>query len=128
MTNFEWMQKHHGCTATQWAKLLASEQICHHWAEEKCNGTIQQDDDQPPHRFSPDRYGTPTADQGPINDEEEWAVRKAQEIAAGLGGLIYHQGDPRCCSLYFYTAEELAKHGESIERCYNRVGTALCGE
>jgi len=128
MTNFEWMQKHHGCNKAQWQLLKKYERTCHRWAEEECNGTIQQDDDQPPHRFGPDRYGTPAVDQGPIEDKEVKAIEQAEEIATELGGLIFHQGDPRGCSLYFYTAEELAKHGESIERCYNRVGTAICGE
>ena len=128
MTNFEWMQKHHGCTSRQWGRLRTCQMICHKWAEEECNGTIQQDDDQPPHRFGEDRYGTPTVDLGPIEDKEAKAIRQAEEIAAELGGLIFHQGDPRGCSLYFYTADELAKRSDPISSCYNMIGTALCGE
>ena len=128
MTNYEWMQKHHGCNEAQWQLLRKYERVCHRWAEEECNGTIQQEDGEPPHRYGNDRYGTPTVDLGPIEDKEAKAIRQAGRIAAELGGLIFHQGDPRGCSLYFYTADELAKHGDPIETCYNRVGTAICGE
>ena len=128
MTNFEWMQKHHGCTSDQWGRLRTCQMTCHWWAEEKCNGTIQQEEGESPHRYGRDRYGDPMVDRGPIEDKEAKAIKEAQKIAAELGGLIFHQGDPRGCALYFYTADELAKHGEPIERCYNRVGTAICGD
>ena len=128
MTNFEWMQKHHGCNKAQWQLLKKYERICHEWAEMKCNGTIQQEDGEPPHRYVIDRYGTPTVDLGPFEDEEAKAIRRASRIAAELGGLIFHQGDPRGCSLYFYTAEALAERSDPISSCYNMIGTAICGD
>ena len=128
MTNFEWMQKHHGCNKAQWQLLKKYERICHEWAEMKCNGTIQQEDGEPPHRYVIDRYGTPTVDLGPFEDEEAKAIRRANRIAAELGGLIFHQGDPRGCALYFYTADELAKRSDPISSCYSMIGTAICGE
>ena len=128
MTNFEWMQKHHGCNKAQWQLLKKYERICHEWAEMKCNGTIQQEDGEPPHRYVIDRYGTPTVDLGPFEDEEAKAIRRASRIAAELGGLIFHQGDPRGCALYFYTADELAKRSDPISSCYSMIGTAICGQ
>ena len=128
MTNFEWMQKHHGCNEAQWQLLKKYERICHEWAEMKCNGTIQQEDGEPPHRYVIDRYGTPTVDLGPFEDEEAKAIRRASRIAAELGGLIFHQGDPRGCALYFYTVDELAKRSDPISSCYSMIGTAICGE
>jgi hypothetical protein len=47
----------------------------------------------------------------------------ARKIAAKHGMSVYHQGDPRGCALYVYSAADLK--GRKIDECYSTVARAV---
>jgi hypothetical protein len=101
----------------EWAALKRCERTIHSWAEELCNGTIQEVENGIYHRFYNDRYGCPSI-QGPrIADKSEKAMQRAQDIAKQHGFSVYEQGDPRGCALYVFRASDLK--GRSIDECYS---------
>jgi hypothetical protein len=101
----------------EWAALKRCERAIHSWAEELCNGTIQEVENGIYHRFYNDRYGCPTI-QGPrIADKSEKAMQRAQGIAKQHGFSAYEQGDPRGCALYVFRAGDLK--GRPIDECYS---------
>lgn len=104
----------------EWTALKRCERTIHAWAEELCNGTVQEVEDGIYHRFYNDRWGTPTV-QGPrIADESEKAMEQARKIAAAHGLSAYEQGDPRGCTLYVFNPADLA--GRPIDCYYSTVG------
>lgn len=109
-------------------RLCRIQSHLHEWAEEECNGTIQWEDPECTiaRRYYPDRYGTPTH-KGPIipNREAEY-IREAERLAAECGGRIYHQGDPRGCSLYFYRDSDLEGRSFPIDQIYSTAALACC--
>ena len=107
----------------EWAALKRCERILHSWAEELCNGTIQETENGNYHRFYNDRYGSPTI-QGPrIADKSERAVKRAQGIAALHGLSVYEQTDPRGCALHIYNAADLK--GRDVSAYYSSIGRAV---
>ncbi len=108
----------HPFSAADWASLKRLAKIIHKWNEDECNGIIQYDDDGiTPRRYHNDRYGCPCVPGSAVPDKSEAAVENARKIAAKHGLSIYHQSDPRGCSLYVYNAHDLK--GRKIDECYS---------
>jgi len=126
----------YGFTYGQADELRRIEQTLHTWAEHECNGVIQRDEDTGiPYWHSPssgDRLGA-------TSDREGGALRRAANIVASRNGVrrpdlaagelmplnIFHQGDPRGCSLYLYRDCDL--DGMDVDCCYDSRGTHCCG-
>ncbi len=53
-------------------------------------------------------------------------LKKPRTLAAQCGGKIYHQGDPRGCSLYFYRESDLEGYNFPIDQVYNVAALACC--
>jgi hypothetical protein len=111
--------------------LLRCSATLHTWSEHCCNGAIQRDEETgKPYWYS--AYACKRL--GPARDAEAGALKQANAIAARQGFSIYHQGDPRGCSLYLYRPEDLTRIAERhptvgelvcIESYYNSIGTAV---
>jgi hypothetical protein len=108
-------------------RLCQIERNLHKWAEDECNGFIQWDDEDCtiPRRYRPNEFGCPV--KGPvIANREARYLKEAQTLAAECGGKIYHQGDPRGCSLYFYRESDLEGYNFPIDQVYNVAALACC--
>ena len=114
MTNFEFLERHHGLTQYAWKQLRTICRELHHRDELCCNGDVEYGDD----------------------GKTEELLERASRQAARFGLKVYHQGDPRGCSLWVYTqsslnealerSENLRQPGMQIRACYNNIGTAIC--
>lgn len=95
-------------TTAEWKTLKSLEKIIHQWNEDECNGAIQWEDskEETPRRYYLDNYGSYTKKGPVIVDKENQALESARKIAGKYGLSIYHQLDPRGCSLYVYNAAE----------------------
>lgn len=123
-----------GFSYRQSDSLRRIEQTLHTWSVHECNGTIERDDETGRPYWS--REGQRI---GATSDRERGALKRAQEIInsrnnhlrqeiqAGQAKPIrmFHQGDPRGCSLYLYSVDDL--NGLSIDFCYDSRGTHCCG-
>lgn len=109
----------HPFTAAEWIQLRQYARIIHQWNEDECNGTIQWhgDNEETPKRHFQDRYGCFTIVGPTIQDKEKQSLESARKIAAKHGLSIYHQSDPRGCSLYVYNVHDLK--GRKIDECYS---------
>lgn len=108
---------------SQWEtdKLLRCEKVLHTWAEHECNGAIQRDEET----NIPYWYNTNTGRKlYRTADRETGALKRAAAIAKAHNVKIYHQGDPRGCSLYIIRRHDIPK-GSKVESCYSR-GIAIC--
>lgn len=112
----------HPFTAAEWASLKRLAKIIHQWNEDECNGAIQWhgDNEETPKRHFQDRYGCFTVVGPTIQDKERQSLESAWKIAESHGYSVYHQSDPRGCSLYLYHACDIPK-GRKIEECYSTI-------
>lgn len=60
----------------------------------------------------------------PIPDRESGALKRAEAIAKAHGLTIYHQSDPRGCSLYLIRPGDVPV-GYTVDSCYTN-GIAIC--
>jgi hypothetical protein len=106
-------------TAVEWASLKRLAKTIHRWNEDECNGAIQWhgDNEETPKRYFQDRCGCFTVVGPTIQDKEKQSLESARKIAAKHGLSIYHQADPRGCSLYVYSVHDLK--GRKIDECYS---------
>jgi hypothetical protein len=109
----------HPFSAAEWASLKRLAKIIHKWNEDECNGAIQWhgDNGETPKRYFQDRYGCYTIPGPTIQDKEKQSLESARKIAAKHGLSVYHQPDPRGCSLYVYNVHDLK--GREIDECYS---------
>ena len=109
--------------APVFTRLCAIQKRLHQWAEAECNGEIQWDDHDCtiPRRYYSDR-GCFTVKGPIIPNQEAKLLKEAAKLAAQCGGLIYHQGDPRGCALYFYRLEDLRNY--PIDQSYSSIALA----
>lgn len=123
-----------GFTADEAATLIRASARLHSWAEHECNGVIQRDEKTNIPYWHSSHDGKRI---GRAPDAETGALKRAKDIAARHGYLIYHQGDPRGCALYLYRQKELDAYASrvmrpeqrneaSIDSCYSSVGFAVC--
>ena len=107
-------------------QLCDLERKLHKWAEDECNGAIQWIDDQTPRRYRKDPWGDHTIPGQIIPNRELVWLTQAQTLATQCGGAIYHQTDPRGCTLYFYRESDLDGYSYPIEQIYSTVALACC--
>ena len=112
-------------SAAEWASLKRLAKIIHKWNEDECNGAIQWhgDNEETPKRYFQDRCGCFTVVGPTIQDKEKQSLESARKIAAKHGLSIYHQADPRGCSLYVYSVHDLK--GRKIDECYSVMARAV---
>jgi len=108
------------------ARLCFIQEHLRQWAEDECNGRIQRDDYGAPCHYRPDRWGDFTILVGPMPDLETRYLAEAKDIARQIGGHVYHQTDPRGCTLYFYRASDLVGHSGPIDSIYSTVALPCC--
>lgn len=110
-------------TTAEWASLKRLAKVIHKWNEDECNGAIrwEGDNEEIPRRYYLDNYGTYTK-AGPImRNKEQQSLESAWKIAESHGYSVYHQTDPRGCSLYLYHACDIPKGGK-IDELYSSIG------
>ena len=115
MTNQEFLARL-GVSRTTWYELRRICRRLHKLDEMACNGEIQDPNDTDTwYRYQPIDL-----------------VRLAADLVKRHGLSVYHQGDPRGCSLYVYKQEDLercsrgSEPGYGISAYYNTIGTAIC--
>ena len=137
MTNFEFLERHNGLTQYAWRQLRSICRELNAWDVMRCNGEIQYDDDSGKvYRYASSRYGDFTERPVVVPDRAAQLLERASTQAARFGLKVYHQEDPRGCSLYVYTQqalndalerrEKLRQPGMRISACYNSIGTPIC--
>jgi hypothetical protein len=104
----------YGVTPEELLALLRIERTLGRWAVLQCNGDVYVDDDG----AARDCHGRP------VRNPETGALRRAAAIAKAHRLMVYHQGDPRGCSLYLLRRGDVPK-GLSPEAYYTR-GIAVC--
>jgi hypothetical protein len=97
----------YGVTPEELLTLLRIERTLGRWALLQCNGDAYIDDDG----AARDCHGRA------IRNPEPGALRRAAAIAKAHRLTIYHQGDPRGCSLYLLRRGDVPK-GKSADSCY----------
>lgn len=130
-----------GFTYEESAALRRIEMTLRRWGEAECNGEIQRDDETgKPRGYYTGPFPGNDRPSWPIADREAGALRRCKAIVDarnrreyGEGSRLadlapdfvtfYHQGDPRGCSLYLITREQLGN--AAIDSVYNR-GLAVC--
>ncbi len=95
------------------------------WFEHECNGDIQRDETtDKPYAHVQHYYQGGMESRYPIADRETGARKRLAAIMANYPTLTaYVQGDPRGCSLYILTADQLTGPGRQtpdISSIYNR--------
>ena len=90
-----------------------------HWFERQCgidNGCIERDETT----NKPYWLNSMTMKRYPIADRETGAYKRLKAVMAKYPALTYYvQGDPRGCSLYILTADQLDSR-YSIDSIYTR--------
>ena len=123
----------HGVTDSEVDALLRCQGALNRWACAECgdgsNWAIERDGDDGDGRpfrvwVGPDGHGMTRATRHPIRDLERGALRRAEKIAAAHGLTVYHQGDPRGCSLYLLRPGDVPE-GQRPSGYYTR-GIAVC--
>ena len=111
---------------TVFARLCAIQRKLHLWAEAECNGEIQWDDQECtiPRRFYVSRYGDFTVKGPVIPNQEAKLLAEAEKLASQCGARIYHQTDPRGCSLYVYRESDLEGRSFPIDQIYSSAAVA----
>ena len=123
MTNQEWLSKHYGVSRHTWYELRRYCRQLHSLDEEACNGTIQCPDDALWYRYNSDQWGSPTVKGKVLKTQPLDILRAAQSLIDRYGLKVYHQSDPRGCSLYVYKPEDV--RGD-ISCRYSTEATAIC--
>ena len=108
-------------STAEWASLKKLAKTIHKWNVDECNGAIQWegDNEEIPRRYYLDNYGTYTKAGPIIVDKENQALESARKIAGRHGLSIYHNTDPRGCSLHIYNA---ADSKGRIDELYSSIG------
>jgi len=132
MTNQEFLARL-GVSRTTWYELRRICRRLHKLDEMACNGEIQDPNDTDTwYRYQPDEYGTPTIKGNVLRTQPIDLVRLAADLVKRHGLSVYHQSDPRGCSLYVYKQEDLercsrgSEPGYGISAYYSTIGTAIC--
>ena len=132
MTNQEFLARL-GVSRTTWYELRRICRRLHKLDEMACNGEIQCDDfTEQWYNYRPDEYGTPTIKASVLRTQPIDLVRLAADLVKRHGLSVYHQSDPRGCSLYVYKHEDLercsrgSEPGYGISAYYSTIGTAIC--
>ena len=132
MTNQEFLARL-GVSRSTWFELRRVCRQLHKLDEMACNGEIQCDDDTEQwHRYTRDCYGTPTIKGKVLRTQPIELVRLAADLVRRNGLSVYHQSDPRGCSLYVYKQSDLERCSRGsdpaygISAYYNTIGTAVC--
>jgi len=104
--------------------LLRCERTLSRWAEAECNGEIQRDEETgKPVRYSGAQTGK-LFSLGLTPDREAAALKRATALAALHGLTIYHQSDPRGCTLYLIRPGDIPE-GKDVDAYYTN-GVAIC--
>lgn len=118
----------HGLSDSQVDSLLRCSNTLTRWAERECGDgsdwAIERDGDNGDGRPFNVYHGPGERRRYPIADLERGALRRATAIAQAHGLTVYHQGDPRGCSLYLLRPGDV-REGERPSGCYTR-GIAVC--
>ena len=132
MTNQEFLARL-GVSRATWFELRRICRQLHKLDEMACNGEIQCDDyTEQWHRYTADRYGTPTIKGNVLRTQPIDLLRVAADLVRRNGLSVYHQGDPRGCSLYVYKQSDLERCSRGsdpaygISAYYRTIGTAIC--
>lgn len=107
--------------------LLRCERTLTRWACRECGDgsdwAIERDEETGiPYNVYHGRH--PGRTRRRIPDREKTALKRSTKIAEAHGLKVYHQGDPRGCSLYLLRPGDIPE-GRSVSQCYNR-GIAIC--
>lgn len=89
--------------------LIRASATLHTWAEHECNGAIQRDEE------TGRPYWHSTYDGrrfSRTSDRETGALKRARAIVEAHGFTLYHQGDPRGCSLYIIRPGDVPEGGK----------------
>ena len=132
MTNQEYLV-HLGVSRSTWFELRRICRKLHKLDEMACDGEIQCDDyDGQWYHYNPDQYGSPTIKGKVLRTRPLDLLRVAADLVHRYGLSVYHQSDPRGCSLYVYNQSDLERCSRGsdpaygISSYYNTIGTAVC--
>jgi hypothetical protein len=110
-----------GLTSSELDTLLRCQKSLHTWAYHECNGAIQRDEET----NIPSWHNTYSGKRiARTADRETGALKRAAAIAKAHGLTIYHQTDPRGCSLYIIRPGDVPE-GTTVDCCYSN-GIAVC--
>lgn len=126
-----------GFTHAETETLRLAQLTLHRWAERECNGEIERDETTGkvhPYNHNGDRmkYTVPDREKGALKRIAKIVSDRNTRNWIGFNGSIaempttlhaYHQTDPRGCSLYLVSIEQLG--GADISSVYNR-GFGVC--
>jgi hypothetical protein len=135
---YMWISKalgSYGLSDVEVQQLIRCERTLGRWDELECGDgndygswAIERDEDTGKpfmvHHHYRHGNGKDYTTRTPIADREAGAIKRAKAIAERHGLTIYHQGDPRGCTLYVIRPGDVPE-GAKVESCYNR-GIALC--
>jgi hypothetical protein len=114
-----------GITASDAEALRRISRTMNKWSEQECNGFIQRDEATGlPRGWYEDSRGV-KYEGGIIPDREAKAQKQLRAIMAHYPKLwAYEQGDPRGCSLYVGSRDDLPA-GAKISTCYSSFGIGV---